>query len=410
MARVRFRMSDLRSGVDVTKKEPTVRSVLACAGRCLIFLLFVAILAIGFGLWQGADFYYGQNDAAKSGGEGPHVFQRGDHWVSQTLHGDGEQGFRVEERRHALAEPFRVQVSVPLDGTRFAVEATPLFLTPPTQYRGGQAILAVSDIEGNYRTFRDFLINAKVIDSDLNWTFGDGRLVLLGDFVDRGASVTPVLWLIYKLEQEAAASGGRVHYILGNHEIKNLQGNFQSNHDKYSSVAAILGRRQSDLLGEEAFLGRWLASKNTVEVIDGILFVHGGLHPGLMEQSWSLEDMNRIVRDRYRRAWYPKQQADQEDFLIDPRTGPSWYRGYFKDRLTQDQVDRTLAHFGATSVVVGHTLNWRVRTLFDGKVIAIDVKHPVDDSFTLPPRRSEGVWLEGGKAWRMRDDGSRAAL
>jgi hypothetical protein len=51
-----------------------------------------------------------------------------------------------------------------------------------------------------------------------------------------------------------------------------------------------------------------------------------------------------------------------------------------------------------------------VRTLFDGKVIAIDVKHPVDDSFTLPPRRSEGVWLEGRKAWRVRDDGSRAAL
>ena len=368
------------------------------------------MLAVAFGLAQGADFYYGENEAAHSGGEGPHVFQQGDYWISQTVRGDGEQGFRVEEGRHALAEPFRVQVGVPLDGTRFVVEATPLFPTPPTQYRGGQAILAVSDIEGNYRTFRDFLINAKVIDSDLNWTFGDGRLVLLGDFVDRGASVTQVLWLIYKLEQEAATAGGRVHYILGNHEIKNLQGNIQSNHDKYSSVAAILGRRQSDLFGEDAFLGRWLASKNTVEIIDGVLFVHGGLHPDLMEKPWSLEDINRIVRDRYRRAWYPKQQVDHEDFLIDPRTGPSWYRGYFKEDLSQDQVDRTLARFGATAVVVGHTLNWRVKPLFGGKVIAIDVKHPVDHSFTLPPRRSEGLWLEGGKAWRVRDDGSRAAL
>ncbi len=387
-----------------------MRSVWKCAWHCLILFLAVAILAVGFGLGQGADFYYGQNEAANSGGEGPHVFQQGDDWVSQTLRGDGEQGFRIEERRHALAASFQVQVSVPLDGTRFVVEATPLFPTPPTRYRGGQAILAVSDIEGNYQTFRDFLINAKVIDSDLNWTFGDGRLVLLGDFVDRGASVTQVLWLIYKLEQEAATAGGRVHYILGNHEIKNLQGNFLSNHDKYSSVAAILGRKQSDLLGEDAFLGRWLASKNTVEVIDGILFVHGGLHPGLMEKPWSLEDLNRIVRDRYRRAWYPKQRVDHEDFLIDPRTGPSWYRGYFKEDLSQDQVDRTLARFGATAVVVGHTLNWRVKTLFDGKVVAIDVKHPVDHSFTLPPRRSEGVWLEGGKAWRVRDDGSRAAL
>ena len=138
--------------------------------------------------------------------------------------------------------------------------------------------------------------------------------------------------------------------------------------------------------------------------------MHGGLPPELVEKPWSLEEQNRIVRDQYRRAWYPKQQAGDEDFLIDPRTGPSWYRGYFKDSLEQAQVDRTLAHFGATAVVVGHTLNWRVKTLFEGKVIAIDVKHPVDHSFTLPPRRSEGLWLHSGKAWRVRDDGSRVAL
>lgn len=387
-----------------------MRPVLTCALRFLALLFVVTLAVVGFGLWQGADFYYGQNEAANSGGEGPHVFQIDDQWVAQTLRGDGKQGFRVEEARHGLADPFQVQVKVPLDGSRFAVEATPQFLTPPVRYSGGQPILAISDIEGNYRTFRDFLINSKVIDTDLNWTFGDGRLVLVGDFVDRGASVTQVLWLIYKLEQDAAASGGRVHYILGNHEIKNLQGNVQSNHEKYSSVSAILGRRQTDLLDDNAFLGRWLASKNTVELIDGFLFVHGGLHPDLAEKPWSLEDLNRIVRGQYRRAWYPKQQADDEDFLIDPRTGPSWYRGYFKDRLEQAQVDRTLAHFGATAVVVGHTLNWRVKTLFEGKVIAIDVKHSVDHSFTLPPRRSEGLWLENGKAWRVRDDGSRVAL
>lgn len=388
-----------------------MKTVATFVGHFLVVALVLAVIATGFGLWHGADFHYGHIETAyKAGDEGPHVFRQGDHWVSQTLRGDGKKGFRVEENRHALAEPFAVDVAFPVDQSRFTVQATPQFVTPPIHYRDDGPILAISDIEGNFRTFRDFLINSGVIDTNLNWTFGNGHLVLLGDFVDRGASVTQVLWLIYKLEHEAAQAGGRTHYILGNHEIKNLQGNYLSSHKKYFNVAAILGRQPFDLLGDDAFLGNWLASKNTIEVINGIVFVHGGLHPALTDKPWSLEDINRFVRDNYRRAWYPKQQASSEDFLINPETGPSWYRGYFKDDLTLAQVEKTLARFGATAVVVGHTLHWRVKALFDGKLFAIDVKHPADHRHTLPPRRSEGLWLEGGKAWRVLDDGRRLAL
>ena len=98
---------------------------------------------------------------------------------------------------------------------------------------------------------------------------------------DRGPSTTQVLWLIYQLEQAARAQGGTVHYILGNHEIKNLQGNFQAADKKYQFVATVLGKQQIDLYGEKSLLGRWLASKNSAELINGHLFVHGGLHPKL---------------------------------------------------------------------------------------------------------------------------------
>ena len=374
----------------------------------LVVLLVLAAIAAGFGLTQGADFYYGASDAAyKSDGEGPHVFRQGDHWIAQTVRGNSTDGFQVDEKRHPLAGSFPLEVSFPLDGSRFRMQATPHFVTPPVRYRDGSPILAISDIEGNYRAFRDFLIKAKVIDRDLNWTFGRGHLVLVGDFVDRGASVTQVLWLIYKLEQSAMHAGGQVHYILGNHEIKHLQGNFQSANEKYFNAAAILGIQQHALFGEDAFLGRWLASKNTAELVNGILFVHGGLHPDLAKRSWSLDDLNRIVRAQYRRTWYPKSAAGSEDFLIDPKTGPSWYRGYFKDDLSQAQVENTLAKFDAAAVVVGHTLHRRVKSLYNGKVFAIDVKHPWDYRSGLPPRRSEGLWLEGGKAWRVLGDGSR---
>ncbi len=388
-----------------------MKTLLTFAWHFLVVLMVLAVVGAGFGLWQGASFHYGHSEeASKSGGEGPHVFAGDGQWVSQTIRGDGTQGFWVEEKRHALADDFELDVAVPTDNSRFVVRVTPAVTTPPVRYQDGRPILAISDIEGNYGTFRDFLINAGVIDSNLDWTFGDGHLVLLGDFVDRGALVTQLLWLIYKLEQDARASGGQVHYILGNHEIKSLQGDFQASHEKYRNSSVILGRKQSELFGDEAFLGRWLASRNTAEVINGFLFVHGGLSPDLDGQSFSLEDINDIVRRNYRRIWYPKRVAGEDELLLSPRTGPSWYRGYFKDRLTQPQVEATLAKFGADAVVVGHTLQSKVRKLFDGKVYAIDVKHPWDHRTGFPPRHSEGLLLEGGNAWRVLEDGSRRAL
>ena len=48
-------------------------------------------------------------------------------------------------------------------------------------------IVSISDIEGNFNVFSQFLINTKVIDKNFNWIFGDGQLVCNGDFFDRGS-------------------------------------------------------------------------------------------------------------------------------------------------------------------------------------------------------------------------------
>lgn len=388
-----------------------MKTALIWFGHFLVVLLVLIPFAAGIALWAGADFYYGDNlEEWAVGDEGPHVFQRGEAWQVRVIRGNCDDGFRVEEKYHPLGERFPLDVSVPLDNSHFRLQAGGEFVTPPTRYQDDAPLLAVSEIEGNFRAFRDFLLKAGVIDTELNWIFGKGHLVLVGDFVDRGPSVTQVLWLIYKLEQDAGAQGGRVHYLLGNHEIKNLQGNFQSAHDRYTQAAAVLGLTQPELFGESSFLGRWLMSKNTAEVINGVLFVHGGLHPQLAELPYTLEDINRIVRGQYRQVWYPRAGAGSEDLLLHPKTGPAWYRGYFREDLHTAQVTQTLAKFSARAVVVGHTLQSQVHALFDNSVYAIDVRHPWDHRTGVPPRRSEGLWLEGGKFSRMREDGSREAL
>lgn len=388
-----------------------MKTVLRYCWHFLVVLLVLALPAAGIALWQGAAFYYGESEGAyQAADEGPHIFQEGEHWVLKTLRGNREDGFWIDQQRHPVNAPFRFEVVFPLDGSRFSVQAQSEFVVPATRYQDDQPVFAVSDIEGNFQAFRNLLINARIIDAELNWRFARGHLVLVGDFIDRGPSSTQVLWLIYKLEQSARAHGGQVHYILGNHEIKNLQGDFAAAHEKYSHIAAMLGIPHHDLFADHAFLGRWLMSKNTAELINGVLFVHGGLHPELARRSYSLDQLNGIVRSSYRQPWYPRRDPGDDELLLNPSTGPSWYRGYFKDGLSQDEVEQTLGAFQANAVVVGHTLQSEVASLYGGKVFAIDVKHPWDYRQGFPPRRSEGLWLEAARAWRVSADGRRAML
>ncbi len=378
----------------------------------LLLLGLALCLAVVFSI----DIDYGDDRRAyKVGGEGPHVFFAGDQMQLNIIRGDGETGFYLEQQTVPLTAKVQTQVYFPLEDNHFALtidgsspdrQPDGSFISPPLRYQDNEPILAISDIESAFKTLRDFLQEHQVIDQQLNWTFGKGHLVLLGDMTDRGPSTTQVLWFIYQLEQAARAQGGTVHYILGNHEIKNLQGNFQAADKKYQFVATVLGKQQIDLYGDNSLLGRWLASKNTAELINGHLFVHGGLHPQLVTLNYSLEDLNTAVRAHYRTAFYPKKNAEASDLLLSTRDGPSWYRGYFDADLTQTEVEKTLAIFGANAVVVGHTPQRRVHSLFESKVLAINVRQPRDYRGSIPPRSSEGLLIRDGQYFRLLADGS----
>jgi len=114
--------------------------------------------------------------------------------------------------------------------------------------------------------------------------------------------------VIYKLELDAKKQGGHVHFIIGNHELYNLQGKFKSASYKYNGVASILGKQQHNLYDENAFLGRWMTSKNTLELINGHLFAHGGIHPDFANYDITIDEVNHINRGNYRKAFFPKPE------------------------------------------------------------------------------------------------------
>ncbi|HEY9102397.1 metallophosphoesterase [Chitinimonas sp.] len=262
---------------------------------------------------------------------------------------------------------------------------------------------AVSDIHGQAGIFLQLLQKQRILDAAGNWAWGKGVLVIAGDIFDRGPTVTETLWQVYRLQQQAAAAGGAVHFVLGNHETMVLRGDLRYIHPKYQAVAKLLGRSYDALYGPDTELGAWLRSRATVLKLGDTVFLHGGLHPEMAAHEIDLPAINRQFRARL--------GASKEELAKDPeanalfgRDGPVWYRGYFlPERATLIDVERLLVRLGAKRIVVGHTTQSEIRSLYAGRVIGIDAG--IKDG-----ERGELLIWEQGALWRGLMDGRRLPL
>ena len=101
---------------------------------------------------------------------------------------------------------------------------------------------------------------------------GKDIFVTVGDFFDRGLFVTQTLWLIYSLEEQAEKAGGKVHFVLGNHDLMNLSYDYRYRRKKYFENAELISMFPEDLYAHNTELGMWLNTKNIVEKIGDYIF------------------------------------------------------------------------------------------------------------------------------------------
>ena len=278
-------------------------------------------------------------------------------------------------------------------------------------------LVAISDIEGNYNAFTGFLKANNIIDNNHNWIFEDAHLVLLGDFVDRGKNVTQVLWLIYKMEQQAELAGGKVHFILGNHEVLNFQGDYRYNRVKYVEIAlqisgeADLRKAVRYIYSNRSELGKWLRTKNVIEKIGGYLFVHAGLSTELLEHDLRLGDINGTVRTYFDQDVYSEPLEDRVAQFLYGSKGPFWYRGLAVDhekyrKVGQDQLETILNFYDARKIVIGHTLVPDIISDYKRKVVFIDVSHGKKKNSV----KTKGLLIENGMEYKIDALGNKSRL
>ena len=207
-------------------------------------------------------------------------------------------------------------------------------------YKTDENVFVVGDIHGAYDEFVTTLKTAGLVDEKLNWTGGAAHLVSLGDIVDRGPRSRDVIDLIMKLQEQAEKAGGKVHVVLGNHEVMIMQGDW-----RYLSAEEIAAFAKDERMRErkeayEVYLrsyrledneasqaqfdtsfppgffahveahnrkgkyGRWILKQPFLLKINDNLFTHGGLSPEVEEMS--IKEINESQKEDlsdYLRVW-----------------------------------------------------------------------------------------------------------
>jgi hypothetical protein len=236
---------------------------------------------------------------------------------------------------------------------------------------------------------------------------------------DRGKDVIPCLWLLYSLEKKAELSGGKVHFLLGNHDVMNLQLDIRYVKQKYLQLAKILSGESDDkkayqkLMSTNNELVKWIASKNSVEKIGRSLFLHGGISPEVVDALLSIDEINQTVREHIHEHLIRKPGLNEKANLIMGRKGPLWYRGlvldykqYYK-KVNMTQLDKILNYYDVDRIVIGHTIvSDQITTDFNNKIIRVDTKH----STKKFSGKTEGLLIDGKNYWRVSDTGEKKLL
>lgn len=212
-------------------------------------------------------------------------------------------------------------------------------------------IYVMGDVHGQLRPLMRILQHAGLLDKNYAWSGGQATLWFIGDLVDRGPDSIAVMDLVIRLQREAAAAGGQVGCLLGNHELLFL-------------AAYRFGRRSTGLSsnfitkwlqngGSKADLAKltkehltWLAELPAMALVSNTLLVHADA-TFYTRYGRSVDEVNKTIKELLKRSNALAWEELIEEFTM---------RGVFNHQYAGSElIDRFLAIFGGTQIVHGHT-------------------------------------------------------
>ncbi|KEG15500.1 serine/threonine protein phosphatase [Trypanosoma grayi] len=245
----------------------------------------------------------------------------------------------------------------------------------------GRRIVAVGDLHGDLNQTLSILRLTELVNDHQHWIGGDTFFVQLGDILDVGPDDLMIVRLLMRLEKEAQAAGGDVIQLLGNHEIRNLVGDYRAVDP--GSLAHSGGRKGRDeLLSNKTDVGMYLRTRKAIFHHGEFLFMHGGFSTatgGMITGIDKVEGFNAAMRSALvNNTLTPLGKAglDLAEDNGSEVANPILVRSILNVRCESLKKVLNKKFKGIRSVVVGHVphnpqdfSDWR---LCDGRLIAID--------------------------------------
>ena len=238
------------------------------------------------------------------------------------------------------------------------------------EYAEPRRLIIIGDIHGDIKRFKNILIDAELINNDLEWIADppETMVVQMGDQVD-SANRNPdipewevlgdvnMLYLTNSLDNIAREKGGRVISLIGNHEMMNTIGNFA-----YVSKKSLFADRQKYFM-PTGTISPILAKRPIVLKIGPLFFCHAGVkkmhidllnkhnkHISYLNDLWSrFMRTGKLVRDNG-----VIDNGDIEIFnsiILDGENGILWTRSID----TEEDAQVVMNKLGTRFVFVGHS-------------------------------------------------------
>ncbi len=233
-------------------------------------------------------------------------------------------------------------------------------------------IYIIGDVHGHLKKLVKLLQDAQLIDAEHSWKAGAAMLWFIGDLVDRGPDGIAVLDLVMRLQSEAAAAGGSVASLLGNHEMlllaayrfgrrsTGLGSNFLTRWKRN-------GGNRKDIAGLTMRHLDWMAHLPALALVDDHLFMHADA-PFYIKCGRSVEEVNATFNKLLSRSDALAWEEMLEDFAR---------RGAFMSTLNGEELARRfLSIFGGRQLIHGHT--------------------PISSILRCPPAKVINPWLYAG--------------
>ena len=245
----------------------------------------------------------------------------------------------------------------------FAPALATLWLTAASA-QAPDRVVAVGDLHGDLDNAIAALALTGAVDARGAWIGGKTTLVQTGDTTDRGPESGAVIDLMMRLQTEAAAAGGKVVTLLGNHEVMNLHGDLRYVHPgDFTAYGGPQARAQA--YGPDGKHGRWLIDQPLVAKVGDTVFCHGGVAPEWAAKG--VQSVNQEGRLAIVSGGGPVLGSD----------GPLWYRGFVQDpeAVACPALRQSLGALGAKRMVVGHTTrrDGQVEARCGGALLVIDI-------------------------------------